>query len=167
MVGWFLDWLVDGLFARLLTQPRSLQQINVELLSTTFFVLQVLLFLLATAVSFNRSKHEDERRNAKQHRKRKRELEKEEDKAERKSKENAEEYEAVLHALELATNSSSLIESNLQSRLDQEEHFLGALLAEHDLAFEAGKREGPSDLPPDPSLFASSPSSEFRTIEVD
>lgn len=159
--------LFDGLVANRDREGFVKTSFNAGLLSTTFFVLQVLLFLLATAVAFNRSKHEDERRSAKQHRKRKRELEKEEDKAEKKSREHAEDYEAVLHALELATNSSSLIEANLQSRLDQEEHFLRALLAEHDLAFEAGKREGPSDLPPDPTLFASNPPSEFRTIEVD
>jgi len=139
---------------------------NVELLSAMFFVLQVLLFVLATAVSFNRSKHEDERHDAKQRRKRKRELENEEKKAERKAKGDAERLDEVITGLELARNSSTLIEGNLQSRLDQEEHFLQALLAEHDLAFEVGRREAPTTVPPNPALFEATPSSEFRDIEV-
>ena len=139
---------------------------NVDLLSTTFFVLQVLLFVLATAVSFNRSKHEEDRVEAKRDRKRKRELEKETAKAERDAKEHIHEYQEILSSLEQARNSSALIERSMRSRLEQEDHFMRALYAEHDLAYESAKRETATALPPDPALFEAVPASEFRTIEV-
>lgn len=115
--------------------------LNVSLLSSMFFALQLLLFGVATVMSFNRGRNAPAVAKARAARKERSALKREHKRAEKEAKTHSRAYDQISHALDSSRNSIEVIATSLLSCTKQEDALLESLCAEFDTAFQSGRLE--------------------------
>ena len=167
---YFMYLTRSNLFANALqhrkTEGLRVSGIDPELLSITLLALQVLLFCLATVVSYHRAAGADERRIATESRRRRKHIKKAAKSATKAAAAAGSARDRVTHGLESTRQQVDLIKDDLTSFRSQEEQLLVGLFAEHDAAFESAKhRRDPIDR--DPVVFGGAPVTEFHATPAE
>ena len=159
--------LFDGIIQNRAKEGLRTEGLNSGLLSTTLFALQILLFLLAATLSFNRATGDQARTNGRSSRREGRALKLQVRVARRRAAKSGKQRSKLSNELDHAGNSLEMVESAKSSLLAQENELLGTLLAEHDASYEAAKHS--TKLSGDGSHNFATPNpadSEFHTVSV-